>query len=245
MIRIAATMAGAALTRLGGQLGSFNYLRTNSRRATSVITRANHLKAPTLTTSQHLPHAQVLIFLTKSTISTIQTPYLFPRRTIDYDTSLHSKMRNNYTSIPLTRLSSHTTAQPVASATFPSTDSLLLQDLDYKNIISYQASGHSPKYWTPLLQRRWVLLTISLVLLLIVSLEVVFKIATNKYGFCRIMSIGKYVGSPTVLNKPTQTLLRPHLYQVIYTSVAPLQQIDIIKNNNTECIHSYVISFQH
>ena len=53
------------------------------------------------------------------------------------------------------------------------------------------------------------------------------------------MSIGKYVGSPTVLNKPTQTLLRPHLYQVIYTSVALLHNEEEQANYHTECIPSY------
>lgn len=107
MIRIAATMAGAALTRSGGPTGKFQLLAHKVMSCCVGDYTRKPPEAPTLTTSQHLPHAQVLIFLTKPTIYTLQTTYLFPRRTIDYNTSLHSKMRNNYTSIPLTRLSSH------------------------------------------------------------------------------------------------------------------------------------------
>jgi hypothetical protein len=57
---------------------------------------------------------------------------------------------------------------------------------------------------------------------------------------CRIMSFSEYVGSPTVLNKSTQTLLRPHLYQVMYTSVAPLHKNqEEVKHHCTKRISSY------
>ncbi|KAF1912691.1 hypothetical protein BDU57DRAFT_542503 [Ampelomyces quisqualis] len=93
-------------------------------------------------------------------------------------------MRADYTAIPLSNLSSHASTQPDDSKTPPSNVSLLPQEPAENNERSYKPNERSPNSWTPLMLRRWALLTISLILLaLIVSLEVVLKVATNKHGF--------------------------------------------------------------
>lgn len=102
-------------------------------------------------------------------------------------------MSASYTAVPLDTLS-YKAARPGPLSSYPSTQSLLPHDpIDYDE--HKRGPGRPPpKPWVPFMLRRWVLLTIALVLLaLIASLEIVLKSVNDQGGFGPINSNLVYI----------------------------------------------------
>ena len=98
-------------------------------------------------------------------------------------------MRSKFEAIPLTGLS-HRAARLNEAAAHSSEQSLLHR----APVESNKAESIQVKPWVPLMLQRWVLLTISIVLLaLILSLEIVLKSSTDQRGFGPVNSDLHYV----------------------------------------------------
>jgi hypothetical protein len=112
-------------------------------------------------------------------------------------------MHADYTAIPLTTRP-HKTTQPNSAVPHqPLSTQSLLSDAE----VETNDVTHQRKAWVPLMLRRWVLLTISLaILVLIVSLEIVNKIADQQHGFGPVDSSLVYVWTygPTASTSPSR-----------------------------------------
>jgi hypothetical protein len=112
-------------------------------------------------------------------------------------------MHADYTAIPLTSRPHKTTQPNFVVPHQPSSTQSLLSDAKVK----IDDANHQQKAWVPLMLRRWVLLMISLaILVLIVSLEIVNKIADQQHGFGPVDSSLVYVWTygPTAGTAPSR-----------------------------------------
>lgn len=112
-------------------------------------------------------------------------------------------MHANDKAIPLTsRPNKDTQPNSAVPHQLSSTQSLLLDaEVEIEDVTRQK------KAWVPLMLRRWVLLTISLaILVLIVSLEIVNKIADQQHGFGPVDSSLVYVWTygPTAGTSPSR-----------------------------------------